>query len=364
MSSSDKAIEAALRKTVRAEYSDTLTVKTARAAAEELLDKAPNFFKSHPTWNPKSKEIIVDEVNRIEAEREVRSTLPQDSDDAPAPVAKPKKTAAPPAKRKREAQSSNAKPRKRQKSTPSDDEDQFQDSEDTGSDSVDAKPSVDGKPTDEEGDLSDLTDDVSPKKSKIRSRPSKPSKPVKSQTKTKQQSESPIPEPPKSDAADDDSELSDVRDETPPPPRRHKRSASTKERESKGPSKAAKSKAKPEDVDPHQEEIRKLQGHLVKCGIRKVWGRELMHCANAREKISHLKGMLKDAGMDGRFSEDKARMIKERRELAADLEAVNEGNKNWGVSDEEDNDDGGRPKRRLAKGMEALAQFDDDEESD
>ena len=59
--------------------------------------------------------------------------------------------------------------------------------------------------------------------------------------------------------------------------------------------------------------------------------------------------------MEGRFSEAKAKEIKERRELLADLEAVTEMNKNWGVrssrgsrnrksmklpSDDEDDDDG------------------------
>jgi len=40
--------------------------------------------------------------------------------------------------------------------------------------------------------------------------------------------------------------------------------------------------------------------------------------------------MLKDVGMDGRYSADKARAIKERRELQADLEAVQEYNKDHG----------------------------------
>jgi hypothetical protein len=52
--------------------------------------------------------------------------------------------------------------------------------------------------------------------------------------------------------------------------------------------------------------------------------------------------MLRDVGMDGRFSEQKAREIKERRELMADLEAVTEMNDMWGAST-------GRPKRGRGK---------------
>ena len=78
-------------------------------------------------------------------------------------------------------------------------------------------------------------------------------------------------------------------------------------------------------------EIKKLQGQLVKCGVRKIWGIELRaHGDDSRAKIRHLRGMLADAGMTGRFSEARAREIKERRELLADLEAVSEMNNLWG----------------------------------
>ncbi len=59
--------------------------------------------------------------------------------------------------------------------------------------------------------------------------------------------------------------------------------------------------------------------------------------------------------MDGRFSEAKAREIKERRELEADLEAVKEMDKNWGVS-------GGRASRsRAAKSLKELSDDDHDD---
>lgn len=173
------------------------------------------------------------------------------------------------------------------------------------------------------------------------------------------------------DDGDDLSSLSDVRD-SPPPQRKKKRKSNPGATEA--PSKfKSKSTAKPSKTSNANEpssqeaEIKRLQSQLVKCGIRKLWHRELAPYQSDKAKIAHLRGMLADAGIEGRFSEDKARQIKEKRELAADLEAVTEGNKMWGQSgDEDDNDgEGTRPKRRLAKGLRDISAFiSDGEETD
>jgi len=66
--------------------------------------------------------------------------------------------------------------------------------------------------------------------------------------------------------------------------------------------------------------------------------------------------MLSDVGMTGRYSNEKAAQIKEARELAADIEAVQEGNERWGKGEGDSGDedgsgeDEGRPKRRLVRG--------------
>jgi hypothetical protein len=129
----------------------------------------------------------------------------------------------------------------------------------------------------------------------------------------------------------EEDEYSDVIDEPPPPKR--------KRGEKKEPSsklKAAKPAAKKEAItpdDPKDTEIKKLQSQLAKCGIRKLWHIELkQHGDNAGAKIRHLKKMLADIGMDGRFSEAKAREIKEMRELQADVEAAQEMDRLWGTS--------------------------------
>ena len=112
-------------------------------------------------------------------------------------------------------------------------------------------------------------------------------------------------------------------------------------------------------MDPDAEEIKRLQSWLIKCGIRKMWGRELKDCTTAKAKIRHLKEMLADAGMTGRFSAEKAKQIREARELQADLMAVQEGAKRWGNEDEQEEEET-KPRRRLARGLEGLDFSDED----
>lgn len=161
--------------------------------------------------------------------------------------------------------------------------------------------------------------------------------------------------------ADSDSDLSVLIDDGPP------RKKAKPENKTKAKGKAVKAKPKSSKADaltPQEAEIKRLQGWLLKCGIRKLWHKELAPYDTPAEKIRHLKNMLQDAGMEGRFSVEKARQIKERRELAADLEAVTEGNKAWGKPESEQDEHSGRRKRPLAKGFQDLAFLDEDDESD
>lgn len=132
-------------------------------------------------------------------------------------------------------------------------------------------------------------------------------------------------------AGDSESEMSVVLDEAPPKKQRKKSASAGTKAKAAPKAKTTKAAAKPaKEETPDEAEIKRLQGWLVKCGIRKLWHRELAPYDAPKAKIKHLKEMLKDAGMDGRYSEPKAKAIKERRELEADLEAVQEGAKQWG----------------------------------
>ena len=144
-----------------------------------------------------------------------------------------------------------------------------------------------------------------------------------------------------------ESELSDVIDDGPIPKRRKKGSNEAKPK--KAPKKESKKRvrksAAKRDLDPDTEEIKRLQGWLGKCGIRKMWARELKPYDTPKEKIRHLKGMLYDAGITGRFSIEKAARIREARELQADLAAVQDGEKRWGKIREVEEEVKPRPQR-------------------
>lgn len=157
-----------------------------------------------------------------------------------------------------------------------------------------------------------------------------------------------------------ESEMSEVLDQAPKVKGRKRRSNPGKPRAKKTETSNGK-KSSEQSIDPNADEIKRLQGWLIKCGIRKMWHRELAPYDNSKAKIGHLKKLLADAGMTGRYSIEKANQIKEERELRADLEAVQEGARQWGKAESEEEDDSGRPKRRLAKGLQELNFLNDDD---
>ena len=158
-----------------------------------------------------------------------------------------------------------------------------------------------------------------------------------------------------------DDEMSEVLDEAPKMKGRKRRSDSGKPKTKKTEGTNRK-KASEQSTDPNVDEIKRLQGWLIKCGIRKMWHRELGPYDSPKAKIRHLKELLADAGMTGRYSIEKANQIKEERELRADLEAVQEGAKQWGKAETDEEDEAtGRPKRRLARGLQELSFLNDDD---
>lgn len=161
-----------------------------------------------------------------------------------------------------------------------------------------------------------------------------------------------------------ESELSVLIDEEPPPKKeRRKASSDSKSKKTTKP-KAAKAQDG-SSLDPQEAEIKRLQSQLLKCGIRKLWHKELARFDTPRAKVNHLRDMLKSIGMVGRFSIEKARQIKEERELQAEVQAVQDSAKRWGETQtDEDEDEGGggkRPHRRMAKGLEDLEFLGDDD---
>ncbi|KAL5323206.1 hypothetical protein ACEPPN_007739 [Leptodophora sp. 'Broadleaf-Isolate-01'] len=158
--------------------------------------------------------------------------------------------------------------------------------------------------------------------------------------------------------AGSESEMSIVLDPTPKPKRQRAPKGEKKAKEPKAPKAKAASKAKTAaDLSPDEAQIKTLQSQLGKCGMKKIWQFELKQYGDdSKAKIRHLQNVLKEIGMTGRYSDARAREIKEMRELQADLEAVKEGDKAWGL-------ESGRRSRGAVKKSLKEPSDEDDEES-
>ncbi|KAK1916248.1 hypothetical protein P3342_004065 [Pyrenophora teres f. teres] len=312
---SEAVIASKLRDTVIAIHKsgkdDDLTVKRVRARAEKELGLEAGFFKTNSTWKQKSQELIVDAVDKFCTDEP--SPQPTPKKQTPKPRAKPaeKKTkAASETTRgvKRKAAAPAKKAKKRAKTESEESEAQLSEPPAEISDVESEPPKKPARRTNKTVTEDSDEEEEAPKSA------DKPSAVVE-EDESKQ---------PETNGDISDSDLSSVIDEAPV---KRKKATAAKGKKEKAPAKQkAAPKAKAED-DPDTAEVKRLQGWLVKCGIRKVWARdrELSKCETAKEKIRVLKGWLKDVGMDGKYSNEKAAKIKEQREFAKDLEAIKEG---------------------------------------
>ncbi|KAL1958957.1 hypothetical protein VTO42DRAFT_3510 [Malbranchea cinnamomea] len=333
----DETLERGLRDTVaklfRTGNTDELTVKRVRLATEKALNLEMGFFKGHEIWKTRSDQIIRDEVEIQERQEEQKEQQPSDTTEEK----RPETLNAKPTKRATTSASQNSRKKRKKEPTPEPlDETSSLSSDGDEKDEVSGSSrrktskstwtSKTGKDNDADvSDTSDKTKDAAAQKPQ----------------KAKHEQET----------VDSDSEMSDLIDEEPVPKKQTQKSSQTTQAKKQ---KASGRKRKDESpTDPDQTEIKRLQGWLVKCGIRKMWSRELAPYDTPKAKIKHLKQMLKDAGMEGRYSIEKANRIREERELRADLEVVQEGAKKWG-RDAESSDEGGRPRRRQVRAFKNL----------
>ncbi|GAB1199008.1 hypothetical protein APSETT444_008340 [Aspergillus pseudonomiae] len=358
---SNDALEKALRKTVATIYKsgnmEELTVKRVRMAAEKSLGVEEGFFKGSSTWKSKSDQIIKDEVLTVTGPQEVQDQRAQepDSDEEPEEQAPPAKASS--AKRTKLDKTETSRKRRKTSTEP---EDQSEDS----------------APLDDESEQE--VKKPAKKQSKTTLRNTSKPKPSKEQVSDDEDVEdqkddaapSEEPEEPKNDRGEDsESEMSVVLDEEPKPTRRRQKSAGTNASTQTRKKTTATSKAKDAGLDPDQKKIKELQDLLVKCGIRKMWWRLLAPYETSKEKIGHLEGMLREAGMTGplkgKEAERKALKIRERRELQADVVSCQEEVKIYGKGGADEESDSGRPGRRLNRGRKHLAFLEDDgEETD
>ncbi|KAG7094114.1 hypothetical protein E1B28_007728 [Marasmius oreades] len=112
-----------------------------------------------------------------------------------------------------------------------------------------------------------------------------------------------------------ESDISDVVDEPPKP----KRQGKVKDKSEKT---AKKKKAAPA-LSKDEATIKRLKGFVNACGVRKVWVKVFKGVEDQPSKqIKILKDILAGLGMTGRLSMEQAKAIKEKRDLALELEDV------------------------------------------
>ncbi|KAI4199491.1 MAG: hypothetical protein LQ350_004557 [Teloschistes chrysophthalmus] len=331
----DVHLETALRQAVKQLYTvdpEQITVKKIRTNVEQDLELDPGFFKDDPSWNTRSKQVIQSEVDIQEAQSQPPSSQP-------APIPSHSTGAGPSSK---DARKGNGKKRP------------------SISSEGPKKPPKTRKPN-KSSTNDNVNQSLEPAAAEAGSDQSKSSSPL-SEIDFKEANTAREEKPSKA-AADQasESELSSLIDEG-PKPKKKGRKASLEKPKSKKKDGLKRAKAPQQPADPDTEEIKRLQGWLVKCGIRKMWFKELAPYDTPRAKIRHLKDMLAEAGMTGRYSQEKATQIRDERELKADLADVQAGNKHWGKAEsEEKSEEGEKPRRRLARGLQELDFLKDDE---
>ncbi|KAG6013952.1 hypothetical protein E4U54_006070 [Claviceps lovelessii] len=320
---------------------DATTVNKVRKHVEEEQGLEEGFFTSHE-WKQKSKAIIKEHVDKLLDGWEPEPKRKQDTNPENGTKRHASEDESSPPKRRKQGTKKGkggAKPRGRPDSTS-----KTKTTKARSSKTASRRKTTDAQSSAEE---SDRESGPTMKASSPEDSGDNASSSIKVDDTSKQA------------AAEESEEYSDVIDEGPKPKRKKKDAKHQSSKTSKPAAAAAttkKSTTTSTDSSSQEAEIKKLQSQLVKCGIRKLWHNELkQYKDDSRAKIRHLKKMLADIGMDGRFSEAKARAIKEAREILADVDAAQEMNALWGMgggrrasrgkqhksAERDDSDDGG-----------------------
>ncbi|PFH57685.1 hypothetical protein XA68_14695 [Ophiocordyceps unilateralis] len=317
---------------------DVITVNRVRRHVEQKLDLEEDFFGGDE-WKHKSKTLIKEYVDKLLEgwKPETKGRLKRPSSEPPSPPTKRQKRSKPAKREKSRAgnagrghQALKAAACLKSKATISDDE-----VEAVKSPPPNKKRKLKAQ-NEAEDNAKDANKQLGPDHGDL------PEAPVKSHPESdeekplvqeKVEDDANVNEPLKDGEVkpviDEEEEYSDVIDEPPKPKPRSKNGKDVPKVAKSAPKKVSASTAD----DGPEAEVKRLQSQLVKCGIRKLWHNELKkHGDDARAKVRHLKKMLAEIGMDGRFSEAKAREIKETRELMAEAEAAQQMNQLWGLS--------------------------------
>ncbi|KAK0323148.1 hypothetical protein LTS16_010845 [Friedmanniomyces endolithicus] len=345
----DAQIEDCIRRVVRklSKADEVITLRIARTRAETELGLDTGFLKGDDTWNGRSKNIIQAAIEEpLSPELPKKSVAKKTESKKSAP--KPKAEVAPRTKRKSDEPLPRTK-RQKKAATPESDEEISDGSEESGRSDGSAASTSPG-PGPRETHVKEMKRST---KANAAVTSSHQENDLTTVTDTNGKTSNGEHEPTK----DDESDFSSVIDDPPPKKKRQQKSTSPSATTSKS-KKPAKPVKAGKELSPDEEEMKRLQGWLLKCGIRKVWSKELAKFDNSKQKIKHLKSLLDDVGFTGRYSNERATQIKEARELAAEIEAAKEFNDKWGqkkedgdVESEEESVEDAKPRRLRPKGL-------------
>ncbi|BEI90340.1 uncharacterized protein CcaverHIS019_0304100 [Cutaneotrichosporon cavernicola] len=154
-----------------------------------------------------------------------------------------------------------------------------------------------------------------------------------------------------------ESSMSSVYDE---PPKKRGRGASAEK-----PKKSKKVKKDPnEGLSPDEARVADLKRIVVACGVRKQWTKEFADCPTPTSQIDHLRDLLRSLGMKGNPTTGKAKSLKERRELAQELNDVQEFESKRGAGAERPGRGRAEPDRKVSSSgaMAAVMDFLDDDD--
>lgn len=133
-----------------------------------------------------------------------------------------------------------------------------------------------------------------------------------------QLSEDDDPESIEDELDDDGNPLVEEHSEAPEVPKKtRKRKIKTEHEESKESNKKKVSKVS----EKKEEELTRLKSFVFKCGVRKVWKKELEGLSTPAS-IAKVKQILEELGIEGRPSLEKCKRIKESREYAEEMKII------------------------------------------
>ncbi|ORY94053.1 hypothetical protein BCR43DRAFT_353774 [Syncephalastrum racemosum] len=143
---------------------------------------------------------------------------------------------------------------------------------------------------------------------------------------------------------------------------------------------APASKEKKTTSSKSEDTIQRLKGFINKCGVRKIWSKELKDCKTSKQQIDKLKSILESLGVHGRPTLQKCKEAKAELELKREIESLDTSliiddaprankrkRRHIAISDDDEHGDDDNEEEEKPKRQELDVSFlnqDDDDESD